>query len=160
MECGINQLIAWVRPKREVGTAGRVSAVFICWCDMARVCIFVDGENFRHSIVDLFRHEFDQSDYLPRQAEWAELFDWISRKCAEAPQRVRTYWYVIRSVDFFPFGLERLSNKPEQLRGILSKHPEYKSQLDTIADSAPSKPTGKLCRRCGGRPCGRGWRIR
>ena len=29
---------------------------------MNRVCVFVDGENFRHSISDLFEDEFQRSD--------------------------------------------------------------------------------------------------
>ena len=32
-----------------------------------RVCIFVDGENFRNSIVELFP-TFKQHDYLPKTA--------------------------------------------------------------------------------------------
>ena len=41
-----------------------------------QVCVFVDGENFRHVICDLFS-DFDRRDYLPKTARWAELFDWL-----------------------------------------------------------------------------------
>jgi hypothetical protein len=45
--------------------------------DMAeRVCVFVDGENFRHSIGELF-NDFNRADYLPKNADWGELFDWL-----------------------------------------------------------------------------------
>ncbi len=41
-----------------------------------RVCIFVDGENLRHAIGDLFsRAQFDPRDYLPEQADWTGFFD-------------------------------------------------------------------------------------
>jgi len=30
-----------------------------------KACVFVDGENFRHSIVNLFPH-LHQEDYLPK----------------------------------------------------------------------------------------------
>jgi len=41
-----------------------------------RACVFVDGENLRHTITDLFE-EFDRADYLPKSARWSELFDWF-----------------------------------------------------------------------------------
>ena len=37
-----------------------------------KACIFVDGENFRHSIVDLF-DKFQREDYLPKTADWTGL---------------------------------------------------------------------------------------
>jgi len=59
-----------------------------------RVCVFVDGENFRHSIVELFP-SFNEADYLPN-GDWAKLFDWIVEKSIEGEgNRIRTYWYVI-----------------------------------------------------------------
>lgn len=100
---------------------------------MSRVCVFVDGENFRHSIVDLFP-KFQEADYLPKQAEWTQLFDWITSKCADSPQRVRTYWYVIRDIDFYPYELPGLSRNLTNLRGVLSRHPPYKLELDGIND--------------------------
>ena len=76
---------------------------------MDRVCIFVDGENFRHSIRGLFS-EFDPSDYLPRQAAWTQFFDWIAGRLSDSPHRVRTYWYVVRHLEFFPYRLSRLQH--------------------------------------------------
>jgi hypothetical protein len=82
---------------------------------MVRVCIFVDGENFRHSIVDLFPR-FSQNEYLPKNAEWTQLFDWIAASSTADHQRVRTYWYVIRTIDFYPYHYPDPTKEPERLR--------------------------------------------
>lgn len=105
--------------------------------DMDKVCIFVDGENFRHSIVELFWGKFNEADYLPKQADWTGFFDWIAEQCSPAPQRIRTYWYVIRDLAFFPYRLNRLLGNPERLREVLSRSPAYKAELDSIADASP-----------------------
>lgn len=48
---------------------------------MGKVCIFVDGENLRHSIVDLFRGEFDKHDYLPKDANWeVSSIGWLNKR--------------------------------------------------------------------------------
>jgi uncharacterized LabA/DUF88 family protein len=68
-----------------------------------RVCVFVDGENLRHTICELFDGDFDERDYLPKNAKWAELFDHIvSEATAAAGKRLRTYWYVVQHIDPFP----------------------------------------------------------
>jgi uncharacterized LabA/DUF88 family protein len=102
-----------------------------------RVCVFVDGENLRHSLVDLFRGEFDPSDYLPKKAVWDKLFDDLSHR-AIAPdcERVRTYWYVVQHLDFFPYGLSRLAKEPDKLRQILSKHEPFRAALERLTVSA------------------------
>jgi hypothetical protein len=64
--------------------------------------VFVDGENFRHAIVNLFDH-FDRDDYLRRKADWDALFDWIVSRVEPDGERVRTYWYVNELLDFFPY---------------------------------------------------------
>lgn len=65
-----------------------------------KVCIFVDGENFRHAIVRLFP-QFKQEDYLP-YATWADLFDWLVKEViAEGGM------------------LEGLEEKPEKIAGEL-----------------------------------------
>ena len=75
-----------------------------------KICIFVDGENFRRSIVKLFEKTFKQADYLPQKAKWDELFDWIAQEVAKTGkfqdcERVRTYWYVIEGIDYYPMGI-------------------------------------------------------
>lgn len=100
---------------------------------MDRVCIFVDGENFRHSIRGLFS-EFNPNDYLPKQADWTQFFDWIAGCLSPSPHRVRTYWYVIRHLEFFPYRLNRLQHDIIKLRKILSKDASFKAILDGVRD--------------------------
>lgn len=69
-----------------------------------KVCIFVDGENLRHSICDLFP-TFNRPDYLPK-ANWGKFFDWISESVVGPDcDRIRTYWYSVQNLDFYPFQL-------------------------------------------------------
>ena len=108
---------------------------------MEKVCIFVDGENFRHSIRGLFP-EFNSSDYLPKRADWTQFFDWIAGRISESPHRVRTYWYVVRLLEFFPFGLNRLQHDHKKLRSTLSKSASLKSTLDGISDDTIRSQNG------------------
>ncbi|MFW6105146.1 MAG: NYN domain-containing protein [Chloroflexota bacterium] len=100
-------------------------------------CIFVDGESFRHSIVDLFP-QFRQEDYLPKSANWTNLFDWIIKNVVEGGERLRTYWYVIKSLDFFPYYFPDLTKtenpkKAEKaLYRLLSKYEPYQKDLDKL----------------------------
>lgn len=106
-----------------------------------RACVFVDGENFRHSIVQLFP-EFRQEDYLPKLASWADLFDWIVENVIKNGERIRTYWYVIESIDFFPYRFPdpAISTDPmktrEELQRLLSKHKPYQEELATLDASS------------------------
>lgn len=85
---------------------------------MTRVCVFVDGENFRYAITDLFHPAlFDRTNYLPDTANWAVFFDnLVGRATDDAGARVRTYWYVIDQVDTFPFIIKRSEQSPENLQ--------------------------------------------
>src|SRR5437667_1521745 len=67
-------------------------------------CIFVDGENLRHSLMDLFKSDFDPSDYLPKTANWKGFFDYLVSG-ADSELRLRTYWYVVDEIDFWPYNL-------------------------------------------------------
>ena len=98
-----------------------------------RACIFVDGENFRHSLVELFPG-FRRADYLPKDADWTGLFDWIVREVTGNAERIRTYWYVIQSVDYFPYGFSRLSMEPAVAYSVLSRHQPYKVRLDDAGE--------------------------
>ena len=101
---------------------------------MFRTCIFVDGENFRHSVCDLFEGEFDKRQQLPRNARWAELFDWLVEKATdEEGQRVRTYWYVVQHLDFYPYRLARLRNDREALKKVLSEYEPYSQELEQLS---------------------------
>lgn len=76
---------------------------------MTRVCVFVDGENLRHNICDLFSPDyFDKRDYLPENARWGDFFDKLVAQATDGEgKRVRTYWYAIDLVDPYPFVLKR-----------------------------------------------------
>lgn len=73
---------------------------------MKRACIFVDGENFRHSLKALFdhgRYSFrPRSDYLP-QSNWHHFFTSIANNfdC----ELLRTYWYVVDAIDCQPYSI-------------------------------------------------------
>lgn len=97
-------------------------------------CIFVDGENFRHNIVELFQ-EFRMEDYLPKQADWTGFFDWIVKEIAGENQRLRTYWYVIQSVDYSPFQLSKLARNPANAYKVLSRHEPYKIRLNRYREN-------------------------
>ncbi len=99
-----------------------------------RNCVFVDGENFRHNIVELF-YEFDQADYLPKQAEWENFFNWVV-ECVSGPDasRVRTYWYVVSDIDFFPYRFPDPYSETEKLRRLLSKDYDLRAELEQLND--------------------------
>jgi len=117
-----------------------------------RVCIFVDGENFRKSIVKLFNN-FHQKDYLPRQAQWANLFDFLMNNTTKNAERIRTYWYVIEYLDFTPYKYPKIepwdgahpSMTPEKIlngaRKILSRGKDnpYKEELSQLAQDKLKK---------------------
>jgi hypothetical protein len=92
--------------------------------------VFVDGENFRWSLVDLFT-TFNKADYLPRTDKWAALFDWIVDKAtAGTGVRTRTYWYVVESIDFFPYEFPYAQTEPDKLYRLLKP---YQGELDGLA---------------------------
>jgi len=109
---------------------------------MKRVCIFVDGENFRHSIEGLFPGEFDKKDYLPKRARWAEFFDWIAyQACGAEAFRLRTYWYVIGEVDFFPWRFPSPHREETDLRRILHKDLATKERIAIANDPTAEMET-------------------
>ena len=70
-----------------------------------RAAVFVDGENLRFSINKIFannEHNYRQTDYLPKKADWDKLFDYVVAEVAKIfsseCERVRTYWYVVDQV--------------------------------------------------------------
>ena len=94
-----------------------------------RVCVFVDGENLRHSIVELF-DTFDQRDYLPKAAEWGTLFDSFVNVATDAKgDRLRTYWYVVQDVDPVPWRVPDPTKGAEELRRLAWKNDLLKQHL-------------------------------
>lgn len=74
-----------------------------------KVCIFIDGENFRHSIVNLFGREFRQNEYLPKNADWGLFFQNLAQR-AGTLKLMRTYWFAVEHLDFFPWKLPDLND--------------------------------------------------
>jgi len=102
-----------------------------------KICVFVDGENFRHSIVKLFP-TFNQYDYLPKYAEWDKLFDWIVRSVDEEGKRIRTYWYMIKGLDYYPFyipnarKLQEKKDEMENFKQLLLKEEYKKAEFEAL----------------------------
>jgi uncharacterized LabA/DUF88 family protein len=95
-------------------------------------CIFVDGENLRHSLVDLFSNEFNSFDYLPKNADWGKFFNSLIPK-EGALRRLRTYWYVVDEIDFWPWGLQRLVKQDQRkLQTVLSYDTAFRRELAGI----------------------------
>lgn len=105
-----------------------------------RSCIFVDGENLRHSIVDLFGSEFDSADYLPKNARWKDFFDFLAIK-SYASTKLRAYWYVVDQIDCWPWGipfhdhekLMKLLVKDDSTAERLKRAPDQKALAQLIA---------------------------
>jgi uncharacterized LabA/DUF88 family protein len=97
-----------------------------------RVCIFVDGENFRHTIAKVFSGgEFDTKDYLPKKANWSAFFDWlVCEICKEGSSRLRTYWYTVEHIDFYPYRFPDATKETDSLRITLKKNPAFRTSLE------------------------------
>lgn len=98
-----------------------------------KVCIFVDGENLRFSICDLFP-EFDKFNYLPKDAKWADFFDWIANEASSSAERIRAYWYVVKDIDFSPYGLHAAKSEPGRLEAMLCWDERNKRAIAAITD--------------------------
>jgi uncharacterized LabA/DUF88 family protein len=100
-------------------------------------CIFIDGENLRHSLCDLFGGSFNPADYLPKQAQWEEFFSHLVDE-ASALMRLRTYWYVVDEIDFWPYDIGRLLKKRElaTLERIIRRHRPNANTLDALPPAA------------------------
>lgn len=99
-----------------------------------RVCVFVDGENFRHSLGDLFqggRYDYRKEDYLP-EANWRHFY--LSLIKRSGWELVRVYWYVIRDIDFQPYQIPHSWEEKRRFlegRGILQRLKEQGCEVDT-----------------------------
>jgi uncharacterized LabA/DUF88 family protein len=104
-------------------------------------CIFVDGENLRHSLVDLFPTEFDPFDYLPKNADWSGFFAQLVRESG-AKTLLRAYWYVVEEIDFFPHG--NWTKTPQMRHTVLCKHEPFENELRGLSEPAKSKKAYEL----------------
>ncbi len=100
-----------------------------------KICIFIDGENFRHSLAKLFQEQFKSIDYLPH-SNWAALFDFFtSRVSVESEkERLRTYWYVVESLVFRPYKLPDAIKETNELKDLLCKNRGLRQILNKIKD--------------------------
>jgi uncharacterized LabA/DUF88 family protein len=101
-------------------------------------CLFIDGENLRHSICDLFTaDQFQPADYLPKSAAWQSFFDHLVQQ-ANADVRLRTYWYAVSEIDFWPYDIKRLLKPSEaaHLLTTLQRNEAYRNELTAILDVA------------------------
>lgn len=128
---------------------------------MNRICIFVDGENFRHTIVKLYK-DFRKWEYLPKEADWAGFFDYLAEgnlPNVAAPKRLRTYWYVTEAVDFSPYEIPHPSSDPEsdpdpdpgtesrKFKRILKGHRSYRKNRAMWGKFRPVKLYQELTER-------------
>ncbi len=96
---------------------------------MGKSGIFIDGENFRYSLVELFRGEFAKEEYLPKKADWEGFFEYLTRRC-DCSERIRTYWYVVQHLEVYPY---KFPENEETLIKLLSKHPPYQKELEHLS---------------------------
>ncbi len=109
-----------------------------------RVCIFVDGENLRHSIVELFS-TFNQYDYLPKNADWGKLFDWIVHEISgDNAERIRTYWYVVKNIDFSPYSLNSIRKDLNILENVLSRDSENEKKISGVSGKKREEIMNKI----------------
>jgi len=101
--------------------------------DFKRACIFIDGENLRHSLCDLFGTDFNPADYLPKQANWDAFFSYMIH-AANVDLRLRAYWYVVDEIDFWPWGISKLLKRRDfvTLERVLRQHKPNISILNAI----------------------------
>lgn len=96
-----------------------------------KCCVFVDGENLRYAIVELFEPDFPKNEYLPKQADWARIFDWFVEEASpdHRCERVRAYWYVIQTLDSYPW---KFPSEPDSLKRLLCRHNPFRQELESL----------------------------
>jgi uncharacterized LabA/DUF88 family protein len=104
-----------------------------------KACVFVDGENLRHSLIDVFRDDslLHPDQYLPHDARWTDFFDWIvSAAATDNCRRLRTYWFVTEAIDCHPYGLTQLSDAANVARvtAALRRRDHVQHQLKGLND--------------------------
>lgn len=104
---------------------------------MEKTCVFVDGENLRHSICDLFCNEFDSQDYLP-SADWAKFFDKVV-ELTKSPKRFRTYWYSIAHLDIHPHQIEKIEVNDSVVKFFKKNSPSFAEKFEKINRSNPDE---------------------
>jgi uncharacterized LabA/DUF88 family protein len=88
---------------------------------MRRACVFVDGENFRHSLKHLFpsgRYSFGKGDYLP-ETDWHAFFTSLADgfDC----ELLRVYWYE-RDLEEARVAIERRARGWREIQASIESH--------------------------------------
>ena len=111
-----------------------------------RACVFVDGENFRYSIIDLFSdYGFKNKDYLPKSARWGEFFDEIVLRSSDGiASRLRTYWYAIAAVEPWPYDLPTEWREKENPQKLAEWHRDNEKHLQKADAALQSMPTAHI----------------
>jgi uncharacterized LabA/DUF88 family protein len=114
-----------------------------------RVCVFVDGENFRHSMADLFPTIYRNEDYLPKDAIWGDFFEWLTKAAISFPvERIRTYWYVVQDVDFHPNNLPFANDDNlNEVHRILIKDEKIRQELSGLTKEQLKPRVIDTCKR-------------
>ncbi|MFZ2147005.1 MAG: NYN domain-containing protein [Sedimentisphaerales bacterium] len=77
-----------------------------------------------------------KNNYLPKEADWNQLFDYFVSIAAPGGERVRTYWYVVQFLDMFPYKFPDIEKYPDALRSVLDKSKSVREELATLQDEA------------------------
>jgi uncharacterized LabA/DUF88 family protein len=70
----------------------------------------------------------------PTLASGRMSFDWIVKEATITGERVRTYWYVIKTLDFFPYHFPE-PTKNSELERLLYKHKPFEDELSKLDDA-------------------------
>lgn len=115
-----------------------------------KVCIFVDGENMRHSLADLFPDVIKKEDYLPK-ANWGKFFDWVAVMAGgEEADRIRTYWYVVQNIDFRPFNLNQARKDDQHLIAVLCRDKTTASEIQKVKEGEKVEVAQEIAKKLQG----------
>jgi uncharacterized LabA/DUF88 family protein len=105
-----------------------------------RACVFVDGENLRHTICDLFKPDFDRLEYLPKAADWATFFDHVVALATKGEgKRLRTYWYVVENVDPYPQLLKKQDQGTGSLNAWATQNEKLLREVQQLPDAGQAR---------------------
>ncbi len=87
--------------------------------------------------IHLRRKCSSASEYLPKKADWESFFAYLVKE-ANAEMRLRTYWYVVDEIDFWPYGISRLLKNRDfvTLDRVIRQHRPNCASLDAITDAS------------------------
>jgi len=88
------------------------------------LAVFVDGQNFITSLVNMFPMELNREDYLPRNANWDRMFRALGALVEAESWKIN--WYTIKELDFMPY----VDWDTENLREMkIDRYTEWKNRL-------------------------------